>query len=217
MSLMSYVWKITKKLFIVPLQKGMTEDETAGWHHGLDGREFEWTLGVGDGQRGLACCNSWGRKESDTTERLNWTEMTLDPLRVMLSGEVLAQLLLQSQPGLLLAKQQPATLKILFVNITDSIEVIYVSQQNRCFYHICEVTARYSQNFTHVCERLFSSFCHSPGTSCLPAESMPSCPEMIMVLLTNTAWLQGSMATVAFVVWITFSFSPICFYFYLFF
>ena len=41
----------------------------------LDGREFEWTLGVGDGQGGLACCNSWGRKESDTTELLDWTEL----------------------------------------------------------------------------------------------------------------------------------------------
>ena len=49
----------------------MTEDEMAGWHHRLDGHEFESTLGVGDGQGGLACCNSWDRKESDTTERLN--------------------------------------------------------------------------------------------------------------------------------------------------
>ena len=55
-------------------EKGMTEDEMAGWHHWLDGPESEWTPGVGDGQGGLACCNSWGRKESDTTERLNWTE-----------------------------------------------------------------------------------------------------------------------------------------------
>ena len=53
-------------------EKGTTEDEMAGWHHLLDGCEFEWTLGVGDGQRGLACCNSWGGKESDTTE---WTEL----------------------------------------------------------------------------------------------------------------------------------------------
>ena len=53
----------------------MTEDEMAGWHHQLDGREFEWTLGVGDGQGGLACYNSWGRKESDMTEWLNWTEL----------------------------------------------------------------------------------------------------------------------------------------------
>ena len=47
----------------------------AGWHHWLDGYESEWTPGVGDGQGGLACCDSWGRKESDTTERLNWTEL----------------------------------------------------------------------------------------------------------------------------------------------
>ena len=55
-------------------EKGMTEDEMAGWHHQLDGQEFGWTPGVGDGQVGLACCNSWGYKESDTTERLNWRQ-----------------------------------------------------------------------------------------------------------------------------------------------
>ena len=57
-------------------EKGTTEDEMAGWHHWLDARESEWTPGVGDGQGGLACCDSWGRKESDTTERLNWTELS---------------------------------------------------------------------------------------------------------------------------------------------
>ena len=56
-------------------EKGMTEDEMAGWHHGLDGHEFEWTLGVCDGQWGLACCDSWRCQESDMTERLNWTEL----------------------------------------------------------------------------------------------------------------------------------------------
>ena len=55
-------------------EKGMTEDEMAEWHHWLDGRGFEWTPRAGGGQGGLACCGSWGRKESDTTERLNWTE-----------------------------------------------------------------------------------------------------------------------------------------------
>ena len=55
-------------------EKGTTEDEMPGWHHWLDGRESEWTPGVGDGQGGLAFCDSWGHKESDTTERLNWTE-----------------------------------------------------------------------------------------------------------------------------------------------
>ena len=54
-------------------EKGTTEDEMAGWYHW---REFEWTPGVGDGQGGLACCDSWGLKELDTTERLNWTELT---------------------------------------------------------------------------------------------------------------------------------------------
>ena len=52
-------------------EKGTTEEEMAGWHHRLDGRGFGRTLGVGDGQGGLACCNSWGRKELDMTERLN--------------------------------------------------------------------------------------------------------------------------------------------------
>ena len=49
----------------------MTEDEIVGWHHLLDGHEFEQALGVGDGQESLACCSPWGRKESDTTEQMN--------------------------------------------------------------------------------------------------------------------------------------------------
>ena len=53
-------------------EKGTTEDEMVGWHHQLNGHEFEWTLGVGDWQGGLVCCDSWGLKESDTTE---WTEL----------------------------------------------------------------------------------------------------------------------------------------------
>ena len=53
------------------------QDEMAGWHHGLDGRESEWTPGVGDGQGVLACCDSWGWKELDTTEQLNWTELKM--------------------------------------------------------------------------------------------------------------------------------------------
>ena len=59
-------------------EKGTAEDKMAGWHHWLDGRESEWTLGVGDGQGGLACCNSWVTKSwtrlSDWTE-LNWTDV----------------------------------------------------------------------------------------------------------------------------------------------
>ena len=59
-------------------EKGMTEDEMARWHHGLNGRESEWTPGDGE-QGGLECCDSWGHKESDTTEQLNWTELNWTP------------------------------------------------------------------------------------------------------------------------------------------
>ena len=58
-------------------EKGMTEDEMVGWHHQLKGHGFEWTLGVGDGQGGLVCCSSWGCKELNTTEWLNWTELIM--------------------------------------------------------------------------------------------------------------------------------------------
>ena len=58
-------------------EKGTTESKMAGWHHGLDGRESGWTPGVGDGQGGLACCDSWGCKESDRTEWLNLSELWL--------------------------------------------------------------------------------------------------------------------------------------------
>ena len=56
-------------------EKDTTQDEMAGWHHWLNGHEFEYTPGVGDGQGGLECCSPWGRKELDMTEQLNWTEL----------------------------------------------------------------------------------------------------------------------------------------------
>ena len=56
-------------------EEGTTEDEMVGWHHRLNGHEFGWTPGVGDRQEDLACCSSWGCKESDMTEQLNWTEL----------------------------------------------------------------------------------------------------------------------------------------------
>ena len=61
-------------------EKGTTEDEMVGWHHWLDGNEFEQALGVGDGQRSLACCSPWGHKESDTTEQLSWTGLQGDQI-----------------------------------------------------------------------------------------------------------------------------------------
>ena len=63
-------------------EKGMTEDEMAGWHHWLDGHEFEWTPGVGDGRGGLACCDSWGcRVGHDWATELNWTEWEYSKIR----------------------------------------------------------------------------------------------------------------------------------------
>ena len=56
-------------------EKGTTEDKMVGWHHQLDGHEFEQVPGVGDRQGRLACCSPWGRKESHATEPLNWTEL----------------------------------------------------------------------------------------------------------------------------------------------
>ena len=57
-------------------EKGMIEDEMAGWHHRLNGHKFEWTLGAGDGQGGLVCCDSWGRRVGHNwATELNWTEL----------------------------------------------------------------------------------------------------------------------------------------------
>ena len=56
-------------------EKGITEDEMVGWHHWLDGHEFEQAPGIGDGQGGLVCYSPRGRRESNTTEQLNWTEV----------------------------------------------------------------------------------------------------------------------------------------------
>ena len=60
-------------------EKGTTEDEVVKWHHWLNGQEFEQTPGNGEGQGSLTCCSPWGRKELDTTEWLNWTELKLRP------------------------------------------------------------------------------------------------------------------------------------------
>ena len=72
-------------------EKGMREDETAGWHHWLDGHESEWSPGVGDGQGGLVCCDSWGRKKLDTTEQLIWSDVYVYVIELfLLIGECMS-------------------------------------------------------------------------------------------------------------------------------
>ena len=102
-------------------KKGTTEDEMFGRHYRLNGQGFGWTLGVGDGQGGLACCNSWGHKESDTTEWLNWTDTNLDcvktsfPILIYILWSVHEQIILfitilKNYPNVL-AWRIPETLK----------------------------------------------------------------------------------------------------------
>ena len=69
------IWKVPDAGKDWGQENGKTEDEMVGWHHRLNGYGFGWTPGIGDEQGGLACCGSWGCKESDSTERLNWTEL----------------------------------------------------------------------------------------------------------------------------------------------
>ena len=69
-------------------KKGMTEDETVGWHHQLNGHEFEHAPGVGDGQGSLVCCSPWGLKESDTTEQMNWTELKTALMQNQMSNRI---------------------------------------------------------------------------------------------------------------------------------
>ena len=67
-------------------EKGTTEDEMVGWHHWLDGLEFEQAQGVGDKQGSLVCCSPWGHKESDMTERLNWVHWLLENWKLSIQG-----------------------------------------------------------------------------------------------------------------------------------
>ena len=78
-------------------EKGTTEDEMIGWHHRLDGHGFGWTPGVCDGQGGLACCDSWDRKESDTTEWLNWTELNWSILCIVVCKRLFKPLHLKGE------------------------------------------------------------------------------------------------------------------------
>ena len=93
-------------------EKGTTEDEMTGWHHRLDGLEFEWTPGDGNGQGGLACCDSWGRKESDTAEWLDWTELNWDKYQYICLG--------------ITWPQSPLVLKWLYFSFSMCAAIVYI-------------------------------------------------------------------------------------------
>ena len=80
-------------------EKGMTEDEMVGWHHRLNGHEFEQTLGVGDRQGSLACCSPWGHKELDTTEWLNDNNYWNFPICLISCGSILSSMKKLQRPS----------------------------------------------------------------------------------------------------------------------
>ena len=84
----------------------------AGWHHRLNGHGFVWTPGVGDGQGGLACCSSWGRKELDTTEQLNCTERLSFNPRFLQTTCVISGKPFSSVPFLILNSTDTVTFQI---------------------------------------------------------------------------------------------------------
>ena len=99
----------------------------AGWHHRLDGCEFEWTPGVGDAQGGLACCDSWGCKELDMTERLNWTELRMNKVektaaaKSLQSCSTLCDPIEGSQPGFPVPGiLQARTLKLVAISFSNA-------------------------------------------------------------------------------------------------
>ena len=103
------IWKVPDAGKHWGQEKGTTENEMVGWHHRLEGHGFGWTLGVGDGQGGLVCCSSWGRKESDMTERLNWTEYTINPIWVTVWIERTSHSLVRALPTTVTISENPIT------------------------------------------------------------------------------------------------------------
>ena len=95
-------------------EKGTREDEMAGWHHWLDGCESGWTPGVGDGQGGLVCCDSWGHKELDMTEWLNWTELNWYSMRYLSKSIFFHMIFLLSQHRLLKSPSSTYWFEIVF-------------------------------------------------------------------------------------------------------
>ena len=105
-------------------EKGMTEDEMAGWHHQLNGHEFEWTPGVGDGQGGLVCCDSWGHRVGhDWVTELNWNEIS--GYRTSLNNYILKDLYATASQG-------HGNLSNFLVLLMETIILLIISVELKC-------------------------------------------------------------------------------------
>ena len=147
----------------------------AGWHHWLDEREFEWTPGVGDGQGGVACCDSWGRKESDTTEWLNWTEnwsqsadsSDIGPVSTLIVSDSLTHCQYPTPHGTFAIIHEPTlthhyhSKSIVYIRIHSWCCASYEFEQ-MCNRHLSTVTVLYRRNWT-LCALPFHSFVSTPN------------------------------------------------------
>ena len=155
----------------------------AGWHHWLDGRESEWTLGVGDGQGGLACCDSWGRKEWVTTERLNWSELNWRGLKWPLSSPCI--------PTSLLLKLNWENLNFKTQNVFLSPVLVF----NSPYYWKLQTRISPSQS------TFIFSFCFSSHTECwtvghvdniiAPIPSWPQNPLQFQLFFPSAKYYPG--------------------------
>ena len=109
-------------------EKGMTEDEVAGWHHRLNGHKFEWTPGIGDGQGDLASCSPWGRKESDMTEQLNGTELNIPLCIYTTSLSIHLWRTLRLLPYLDYCKLLQGTQRVSFLESRQSLIILQVER-----------------------------------------------------------------------------------------
>ena len=147
----------------------------AGWHHWLDGREFGWAPGVGDGQGGVACCDSWGRKESDTTEWLNWTEnwsqsadsSDIGPVSTLIVSDSLTHCQYPTPHGTFAIIHEPTlthhyhSKSIVYIRIHSWCCASYEFEQ-MCNRHLSTVTVLYRRNWT-LCALPFHSFVSTPN------------------------------------------------------
>ena len=153
-------------------EKGTTEDDMAGWHHWLDGHESGWTLGVGDGQGGLVCCNSWGHKESDTSERLNWTD---------LSQEFFPQFIRNN-----IAREHPCM--YLLMHTFEDLSQAQTWRWNCWFYgaSIINFISRHQGSFQSTCTSL-----HSHQKCARVLVSASTCPESQEFLFLPVYWVRN--------------------------